>query len=153
MPTKQFHINWVTTPNLITASFNVGSHTYSVTFSKSPDNFNSNIKRLFEHQAQIIVPDDAWKITIEMEDEATHIADWLVTTENGVLEFAKIVEATQHFQSLANPTTMILVCQKDMFHRISVLLAHTVRTTWNVTPINGQDDSYFYFSKKITTSV
>jgi len=148
MSTKPFHVTWTTQPDLITASFNVGSHTYSVTFSKSADNFNSNIKRLFQHQALIDIPDDAWKITIEMEDEAHHTTDWLVTTENGLLEFTKIVEATQYFQILAHPTNMILVCQKDMFHRISALLSHTVRAMWNVTTINGQDDSYFYFSKK-----
>ena len=148
MTIKSPQIDWTQSDNLITAHFNIGSHTYVVTFTKSVDNFNTNIKQIFLNQANIIIPDDSWKITIELYDTTNRTVDWFVSDENGLFEFSTVVAVTQQFQTLVDLTYMIIVCPNHMFHKIGQLFEHTVRAIWNVTPINSNVDSYFYFSKK-----
>lgn len=144
-------ISWHQKDNEISTYFNVGANSYIITFSRSPDNFNSNIKKLFNSQANIVIPDDAWKIVVQMLDDNAKQVEWTISKSGGIEEFITIVEVTQHFETLLNPSTMIFVCPNTMIENISDLFTTAVRAMWDVTVVNGKDNSYFYFSKKDTT--
>ena len=111
------NISWHQKNNQITTFYNVGASLYTIIFSKSPDNFNNNIKELFTNQTKITIPEDTWKIVVDMHDESTHETGWTISKDSGLTEFATIVEVTQHFETLINPTSMIFVCPNTMFKR------------------------------------
>lgn len=146
-------LSWHQKDNQITTYFGAGSGIYTIRFTRSPDNFSENIKQLFVNQENIIIPDSAWKITVDLFDETGKQLEWVISQDSGIEEFTNVVAVTQHFEELINPDNMVFVCPNSMFTKIGELFATTVRVMWDVTPINSDNESYFYFSKKDTTSV
>ena len=135
-------ISWHQKPGQVATYFNVGAITYSVVFNQSTDLFSSTIKQLFNSQAKITIPDDAWKITVSLCDE-TSDQDW---TAGGLKVFNAIAEVIQHFEELIKPTVMVFICPNNIFKQIKKIFTSTTHGTCNVVPITGDVDSYFYLS-------